>query len=275
MAWHIKNNVLRIVGIVKAKAEARDVKTLYFTDDLCCQAKPGQFIMAWIPDVDEIPLSISSASNGLASVTVKDVGEATHAINQMERGDNLGIRGPFGSYFRIIGRNALIVAGGIGAAPLLMLADRLLSRNVRVTFIEGAKTHSEIIFRDQLSFLRDKYGLEVIFATDDGTYGLRGTAVDAAEEALSKKRFDSLYACGRESMIRKLYCLAEKYSIPMQASLERIMRCAIGICGSCVIGRYRVCRDGPVFDSSMLREVMGELGKFKRNFRGEKVQVED
>ena len=275
MAWHIKNNALRIVEIVKTKVEARDVKTLYFRDDLCSRAKPGQFIMAWIPDVDEIPLSISSASNGLASVTVKDVGEATHAINQMERGDILGIRGPFGSYFRIIGRNALIVAGGIGAAPLLMLADRLLSRNVRVTFIEGAKTHSEIIFRDQLSFLRDKYGLEVIFATDDGTYGLRGTAVDAAEEVLSKKRFDSLYACGRESMICKLYCLAEKYSIPMQASLERIMRCAIGICGSCVIGRYRVCRDGPVFDSSMLRDVMGELGRFKRNFRGEKVSVKD
>ncbi len=275
MAWHIKNNVLRIVRIVKAKAEARDVKTFYFRDDLCSQAKPGQFIMAWIPDVDEIPLSISSASDGLASVTVKDVGEATHAISQMERGDVLGIRGPFGSYFRIIGRNALIVAGGIGAAPLLMLADRLLSRNVKVTFIEGAKTHSEIIFKDQLSFLRDKYGLEVIFATDDGTYGLRGTAVDAAEEALSKKRFDSLYACGRESMIRKLYFLAEKYSIPMQASLERIMRCAIGICGSCVMGRYRVCRDGPVFDSSMLRDVMGELGRFKRNFRGEKVPVED
>ena len=275
MAWHIKNNALRIVEIVKTKVEARDVKTLYFRDDLCSRAKPGQFIMAWIPDVDEIPLSISSASNGLASVTVKDVGEATHAISQMERGDILGIRGPFGSYFRIMGRNALIVAGGIGAAPLLMLADRLLSRNVRVTFIEGAKTHSEIIFKDQLSFLRDKYGLEVIFATDDGTYGLRGTAVDAAEEALSKKRFDSLYACGRESMIRKLYCLAEKYSIPIQASLERIMRCAIGICGSCVMGKYRVCRDGPVFDSSMLREVMGELGRFKRNFRGEKVPVEN
>jgi len=275
LAWHIKNNVLRIVRIIEVKAEARDVKTLYFRDDLCSQAKPGQFIMAWIPDVDEIPLSISSASNGLASVTVKDVGEATHAISQMERGDIFGIRGPFGSYFRIIGRSALIVAGGIGAAPLLMLADRLLSRNVRVTFIEGAKTHSEIIFKDQLSFLRDKYGLEVIFATDDGTYGLRGTAVDAAEEALSKKRFDSLYACGRESMIHKLYFLAEKYSIPMQASLERIMRCAIGICGSCVMGRYRVCRDGPVFDSSMLRDVMGELGRFKRNFRGEKVPVED
>jgi len=174
-----------------------------------------------------------------------------------------------------MGRSALIVAGGIGAAPLLILADRLLSRNVRVTFIEGAKTRSEIIFRDQLGFLRDKYGLEVIFATDDGTYGLRGTAVDVAEEVLSKKRFDSLYACGRESMLRKLYCLAEKYSIPMQASLERIMRCAIGICGSCVMGRYRVCRDGPVFDSSMLRDVMGELGRFKRNFRGDMVPVED
>jgi len=275
LAWHIKNNVLRIVRIVKAKVEARDVKTLYFRDDLCSQAEPGQFIMAWIPNVDEIPLSISSASNGLASVTVKDVGEATHAMNQMERGDILGIRGPFGSHFKIMGRSALIVAGGIGAAPLLILADRLLSRNVRVTFIEGAKTHSEIIFRDQLGFLRDKYGLEVIFATDDGTYGLRGTAVDVAEEVLSKKRFDSLYACGRESMLRKLYCLAEKYSIPMQASLERIMRCAIGICGSCVMGRYRVCRDGPVFDSSMLRDVMGELGRFKRNFRGEKVPVEN
>ena len=275
MAWHIKNNEMRIVKIHEVKTEAHKVKTIFFEDELSSSAKPGQFLMVWIPGVDEIPLSISSASDKLASVTVKEVGEATRALNRMRKGGLLGIRGPFGSHFKINGKNALVVGGGIGTAPLLMLANKLLNNGVKTTFIEGAKTRSEILFKDQLTALHEEHGLEVIFTTDDGTYGTRSLATEAAERCLSEKKFDSIYACGKEAMICKLYSLAEKHKIPMQASLERIMRCAMGICGSCVIGKYRVCKDGPVFDSSQLREIRMELGRFQRNFRGERVPIEN
>jgi len=275
LAWHIKNNAMRIVKVQRVKTEAHNVKTIFFNDELCVSAEPGQFLMVWIPGVDEIPLSLSSISDELASVTVKEVGEATHRLNRIEKGGLLGIRGPFGSHFKIMGKNALVVGGGIGTAPLLMLVNKLLSHGVETTFIEGAKTQSEILFKDQLTTLHEERGLEVIFTTDDGSYGTKGLATEAAEKCLSEKKFDSMYACGKEQMIRKLFFLAEKHGIQMQASLERIMRCAMGICGSCVIGRYRVCKDGPVFDSSQLREIRMELGRFRRNFRGERIPIED
>jgi len=274
LGWRMKNNEMRIVKISEIKAEAPGVKTIFFEDELCTSAEPGQFLMVWIPGVDEIPLGISSTSDRLASVTVKEVGEATRALNRMKRGDVLGIRGPFGSHFEIVGGSALVVGGGIGAAPLLMLVTKLLDNGVETTMIEGAKTRSEILFHDKLRTLQDEQGLKVIFTTDDGSYGVKGTATEAAEKVLSEKGFDSIYACGKESMIRKLYSLAEKHGIPIQASLERIMRCAMGICGSCIIGKYRVCKEGPVFDSSQLREIRRELGRFRRNFRGERVPIE-
>ncbi|HIE18813.1 TPA: dihydroorotate dehydrogenase electron transfer subunit, partial [Candidatus Bathyarchaeota archaeon] len=214
MAWHIKNNEMRIVKIHKVKTEAHNVKTIFFEDELSASAEPGQFLMVWIPGVDEIPLSLSSASDRLASVTVKEVGEATHALNGMKKDSLLGIRGPFGSYFKIMGKNTLVVGGGIGAAPLLMLVKNLLSESVKTTFIIGAKTRSEILFKDQLTALHDEHGLEVIFTTDDGTYGTKGLATEAAEKSLSKKKFDSICACGKEAMICKLYSLAKKHNIP-------------------------------------------------------------
>ena len=275
MDWHIKNNEMRIVKISKIKAEAPNVKTIFFEDELCVSAEPGQFLMVWIPGVDEIPLSISSVSERSASVTVKEVGEATQALNGMEIGGILGIRGPFGSHFKIMGKSALVVGGGIGVAPLLMLITKLLDNGVETTVIEGVKTRSEILFHDQLRALHDEHGLKVIFTTDDGSYGVKGMATDVAEKLLSERRYDSIYACGKEAMICKLYSLAEKHGIPIQASLERIMRCAIGICGSCIVGKYRVCKDGPVFDSSQLREIKEELGRFRRNFRGERVPIEN
>ena len=273
--WHMKNNEMRIVEIQRTRREADGVRTVFFEDELSASSEPGQFLMVWIPGVDEIPLSISSVNGRLVSVTVKEVGEATCAINRMRRGDVLGVRGPFGSCFEIQGGSALVVGGGIGTAPLLMLLDRLLSEGVEATLIEGARTSREILFKDRLMALHRERGLRVIFTTDDGSCGIKGLATEAVEKILSIDRFDVIYACGNELMIRKLFSLAEKHRIPMQASLERVMRCAVGICGSCVIGRYRVCRDGPVFSSPQLREMRSELGKFKRGFRGERVPIEE
>jgi dihydroorotate dehydrogenase electron transfer subunit len=271
--WHINANETRTVRIQKVETETEHAKTFYFEDKLCSLAEPGQFIMLWIPGVDEIPLSLSSATNGLVSVTVKDVGEGTHTLFQMKQGGIIGIRGPFGTHFKITGKTVLVVGGGIGTAPLMLLTFRLLKEGVKPVVVEGAKTKNELLFVKQLLNLQRKVGLEVTFATDDGSYGFKGDATNAAGSVLSSRHVDAIYTCGNEFMTLKVYLLAKKNKIPLQASLERIMLCAIGICGSCVIGKYRVCKDGPVFDQNQLKEVENELGKLTRNFKGERIAI--
>jgi dihydroorotate dehydrogenase electron transfer subunit len=266
----MKHNQMRIVTVQRIKAETSKIKTLYFKDELCRSAEPGQFIMVWVPGVDEIPLSLSSISDEMSSVTVKEVGEATRTLCGLREGASLGIRGPFGNHFRIVNGEALIVAGGIGAAPLMSLTVKLISHGVRITFIEGAKRKDDLIFVEELTMLLRKAENKVIFATDDGSYGEKGLATDIAEKVLSSSRYNVIYSCGNEAMIRRIFFLAQRHKTPLQASLERIMRCAVGICGSCVIGRYRVCKDGPIFDEKMLEEVKKELGRFKRGFDGRK-----
>ncbi|MEM2970444.1 MAG: dihydroorotate dehydrogenase electron transfer subunit [Candidatus Bathyarchaeia archaeon] len=270
--WHTDVNQLRTVSIQKVVAETELIKTLYFRDKLCASAKPGQFIMVWIPCVDEIPLSISSVNGSLVSVTVKEVGEATRALNRMSEGELIGVRGPFGTHFEVVGKTALVVGGGVGTAPLMLLTSRLVGEKVKTIVVEGAKTRSELLFVNQLVELQKNNGFKAIFTTDDGSYGTKGLVTDAAEKLLSTERFDIIYACGNEAMTTRIFELAEKYGTPLQASLERFMYCAMGICGSCVIGKYRVCRDGPVFNQTQLKEVEDELGKIKLDPKGEKVK---
>ncbi len=271
--WHIDTNDMRIVEIRNVRAEAARVRTFFFEDKICSSAKPGQFVMVWIPGVDEIPMSLSSTHGESSSVTVKEVGEATRALCKKRKGDLIGLRGPFGNHFKMVGGEALVVGGGTGTAPLMMLTRKLLDEGVKMAIIEGAKTRGELLFFDQLSKLSAEPDVEVFFTTDDGSYGVKGLATDAAEEILSSRKFDMIYSCGNEAMTRKVYFLAQKHKIPLQASLERIMLCAMGICGSCVIGKYRVCKDGPVFDQNQLKEVEEELGRFKRDFKGERVPI--
>ena len=204
-------------------------------------------------------------------MTVKRVGKATQALSNVEEGNLIGIRGPFGTYFKIIGKKVLIVGGGIGFAGLSFLVECLVKEELEITLIIGAKKRSELLFLDQLLGLQNGELVNIIFTTDDGSYGEKGLATDIAEKILFSDFFHSVYACGNEIMIRKIYDLTTKYDIPLQVSLERLMFCAMGICGSCVIGKYRVCKDGPVFNEEQLREVEDELGVFKRDFNGEKI----
>ena len=114
---------------------------------------------------------------------------------------------------------------------------------------------------------------KIIVSTEDGSEGQKGLVTDLAERSFKKERFNVVYTCGKEPMLSKIFSLAEKYEAPLQASLERLMRCAIGLCGSCTIGKYRVCVDGPVFTSVQLREIKDEFGYFKRDLHGEKLRV--
>ena len=266
-----KLNTLRATRIVDVKTESPTVKTFTVKDKLCAQAKPGQFLMLWIPGIDEIPLSVLNAGNGEVSVTVKAVGDATRHLHKMETGDVVGVRGPFGNSFTESSGKVLMVGGGTGTAPLLFLAKKQAAKAQRLAYVIGAKTKNELLFLNQLDALCTEQS--TIAATEDGSYGIKCLATEPLPKLLSREKFDMVYACGPEPMIRQVFELAEKRRIAMEASLERLMRCGIGLCGSCVIGKYRVCRDGPVFNSAQLREVKDELGISKLGFDGNRIPL--
>ena len=264
-------NKLRITDIVQVREESPTVKTFIFVDRLCGKAKPGQFLMLWIPGVDEIPLSIMDATNGVVSVSVKQVGDATRHLHGMAAGETIGVRGPFGNNFTESRGRVLLVSGGTGTAPLLFLARQLSAKTERLSFVEGAKTKHELLFVRELGGVCNEKSL--ITTTEDGTYGLQCMVTEPLANLLSKEKFDMIYTCGPEVMVKKIFELTEKRKLPLEASLERLMRCGIGLCGSCVIGKYRVCRDGPVFNASQLREVKDELGISKIGFDGSRIPV--
>jgi dihydroorotate dehydrogenase electron transfer subunit len=275
LVYHTAANQLRTTQIINVKNESPTVKTFTFKDKECIKAKPGQFLMLWIPGVDEIPLSILDANkNGAVSVAVKNVGEATRALHSRKVGSTIGVRGPFGNSFTMKGRRVLMAGGGTGVAPLLFLTKKLVSKTAKTTFVLGAKTDNELLFRTELEKLQTKK-VQLITSTEDGSCGLMGLCTESVEQVLAKEaEFDMIYACGPEEMILKVFELAEKHGIGLQASLERLMRCAIGICGSCTLDKYRVCTDGPVFTSRQLRGLKHEFGFSKRDQCGRRIPLD-
>jgi dihydroorotate dehydrogenase electron transfer subunit len=262
-------NTLRTTRILSVKTESPTTKTFTFKDRFCAKAKPGQFLMLWIPRVDEIPLSIMNVEGNKVSVSVKAVGDATRHLHKMETGELVGVRGPFGNSFTETRGRVLMVGGGTGTAPLLFLAKKLAAKAKRLALVIGAKTKTELLFLNQLDALCTEQS--TVATTEDGSYGLKCLATEPLDKLLNKEKFDMIYACGPEPMIRQVFNLTENRGIPMEASLERLMRCGIGLCGSCVIGKYRVCRDGPVFTAAQLREVKDELGISKLGFDGNRI----
>ncbi len=256
---------------MQVRVESPTVKTYTITDKLCGKAKPGQFLMLWIPGIDEIPLSIQDVNNGLVSVSVKQVGDATRHLHAMEAGETIGVRGPFGNSFTESRGRVLLVGGGTGTAPLLFLAKQLAAKTERLSFVEGAKTKDELLFIRELNGVCNEKSL--ITTTEDGTYGLQCLVTQPLASLLDKEKFDMIYTCGPEVMVKKIFELTEQRKLPIEASLERLMRCGIGLCGSCVIGKYRICRDGPVFNAAQLREVKDELGISKLGFDGSRIPV--
>ena len=271
-ADHIESNKLRTTSVISVEEPSPTVKTYTFKDDMCSKGEPGQFMMLWIPGVDEIPLSIMNTDkDGKVSVAVQKVGEATKALHRKRKGDLLGVRGPFGRSFSLNAKRALMVGGGTGLAPLHFLVKKL-DASSRIILVAGAKTKSELLFMSEIEQMLGKRG-RIVQTTEDDTCGIVGLCTDPLEELLTGEKFDMVYSCGPERMIRKVFDLAEGHSVPIEASLERLMRCAMGLCGSCVIGRYQVCRDGPVFTSKQLREVKDEVGVSKRDFTGKTVSL--
>ena len=264
-------NKMRTTQIVRIRKDSPSVKTYTFIDRLCAKAKPGQFLMLWIPGIDEIPLSVLDAGDGLVSVSVKAVGDATRHLQTLEAGATVGVRGPFGNSFTESRGRVLLVGGGTGTAPLLFLAKKLAAKTDRLSFVEGAKTKNELLYVQELEGICNEKSL--VTTTEDGTAGLQCLVTQPLAGLLDKEKFDMIYTCGPEVMVKKIFEMTEERKLPVEASLERLMRCGIGLCGSCVIGKYRVCRDGPVFNAAQLREMKAELGISKLGFDGSRIPV--
>ena len=239
----------RAVEVAEIVKRSEKVATLFFRDELSSEAVPGQFVMVWVPGVDEIPLSLSHIGE-LCGVTVKAVGDATSALLQLKRGSLLGIKGPFGRGFSTSAKSALLVAGGIGIACLAPLARALKRSSEKVVLLYGAKTE---------------------LVTEDGSAGRRGLVTDFLSQALDEHKPDAVYTCGPEEMMYKVVCTCLERGVWVEASLERWMKCGMGICGHCVLDNagLLVCRDGPVFSGQQLLSIT-DFGKACRGPSGEK-----
>ena len=268
--WRTRTEALRTTKLTEKHRETEDVTTLYFFDELCSRAEPGQYVMVWRPGVDEVPMSLSNIDIGKhSSITVRAVGEASTAICDMEVGERIGLRGPFGNGFTLMGKSPLLVGGGTGIATLAPLARKMIAGGLEPLFVMGAKTSGQLIFRADLQGILE----ECVVATDDGSMGFKGFASECALKLLRERRFDSAYTCGPESMMLSVYNSTEERGIPLQASLERYIKCAVGLCGSCAIGPYRICKDGPVFHSEQLRILLDEFGFRRMDPSGRLIEI--
>ncbi|MCG8636020.1 MAG: dihydroorotate dehydrogenase electron transfer subunit [Desulfobacterales bacterium] len=222
--------------------------------DFSIDFKPGQFIMIWIPGVDEKPYTISHHTRDRFAVTIEAKGRFSKKAVALEPGDQIGIRGPFGNGFNISPKqNIGVVAGGCGMAPLAPLVDALEGAGDKdILFIHGARSEEFLLYPDRFSTLRR-------ICTDDGSRGHKGFVTDILEKEILSRRegsrpgLDMVYACGPEIMMYNVFRLCESHNIPCQVSLERYMRCGFGVCGACVCGKQVVCKDGPVFASKTLK----------------------
>jgi len=138
----------------------------------------------------------------------------------------------------------------------------------KVDILIGARTSAELLFEERAELLSS----EVHVSTDDGSRGMRGTVVEMAAKHLDEHGCDAIYACGPERMLGALLELSKRRGIPCQLSLERLMKCGSGLCGSCVIDGLRVCADGPVFNGEQLTQSV-EFGSWKRDETGRRVKL--
>ena len=136
-----------------------------------------------------------------------------------------------------------------------------------MTVLIGAKSKEEVFFEDLANQLLQNNPHKVIVTTDDGSYGEKGFVTDMVEKLVNQAKFDGVYTCGPEIMMYKTVNLAHSKGMFVQASLERMMKCGVGICGSCCVGEDLVCKDGTVFDGDHLTSNK-EFGHFYRNKAG-------
>ena len=241
-------------------------------DDAIDPIGPGQFNMLYAFGVGEVPISTSGdiEKTGTTLVhTIRAVGAATNALCAARPGDVLGVRGPFGNQWPIEaarGKDLLIVAGGVGLAPLRPAFYHALAHRKdygEVTLLYGGRTPEDLLFRRELDRWRTHADANVAVTVDAATTEWQGR-VGVVPKLIPGARFDPdntvAVVCGPEIMMRFTALPLVDAGIPadrIYLSMERTMRCGIGLCGHCQCGPTLICRDGPVYTWEYLESLMG------------------
>jgi dihydroorotate dehydrogenase electron transfer subunit len=248
--------LLERVDVVRNERVARGVGLLVLSAPrIAAAVAPGQFIHLRVATgVDFLlrrPFSVHRVAGEAVEILYQVLGRGTRELSLRRPGDAMDAIGPLGTGWRVPEgmTHALLVAGGLGAAPLGMLAERLAAGGVAVSVAQGAPTVERLVGRD----LFESVARRVEVATDDGSAGERGLVTVVSARMLAEDLPDVVYVCGPEPMARAVAAQAATAGVACQVSLERLMACGVGACLSCVVttstGRKRACVDGPVFDA--------------------------
>lgn len=241
------------------KVSSRDVAVL-----------PGQFNMLYAFGTGEVPISISGGTHFSEGVlhTVREVGTVTRALRRLKSGHTVGLRGPFGTAWPIeaaLGSDIVILAGGIGLAPLRPLMHSLLQQREKfgeISLLYGARTPEDLLFTEEFETWRGKYGVQVKVTVDTADRSWQGN-VGVVTTLIPRVSFEPEHSvamiCGPEIMMRfsvrelKQLGVAEEN---IYISMERNMKCAVGFCGHCQFGPAFICKDGPVFAYDKLKRFL-------------------
>jgi NAD(P)H-flavin reductase len=260
--------------IQRVRRETRDTFTLELepaNGSGRCSFAAGQFNMLTVFGVGEVPISISGSpqSSKALTHTTREVGSVTRAMRRLKPGDLLGVRGPFGSRWPVeqaAGDDVVIVAGGIGLAPLRPALCQLLSQREKygkLVLLYGTRSPTDILFRRDLEKWRSRFDLEVHVTVDRAMGNWRGN-VGVVTTLIPKASFDPsstvAMVCGPEVMMRHTVRELQRRGVRPEntyLSLERNMKCAIGLCGHCQFGPLFLCKDGPVFGFDRIQGLLG------------------
>ncbi|MFK5857395.1 MAG: dihydroorotate dehydrogenase electron transfer subunit, partial [Bacteroidota bacterium] len=228
------------------------------SDTIIEDVYPGNFAEIKVPDTPDVflrrPISILDVDQKANTISfyIKAIGKGTKKMGNLAIGSQLNIIYPLGNSFSVNNqKNVLIVGGGSGIAPFIMLGDKLKKENANVTFLLGARSKSDVFLTNEFS----KYG-EVLVTTEDGSLGEKGLVTQHSVFSGSFP-FDYIYTCGPDPMMKAVAKIAHEKNIVCEASLENMMACGIGACLCCVTptvrGNLCVCTEGPVFNTKELQ----------------------
>ena len=276
----LQSRLPRTYRIKDIKQETDMVRTYTFDGSL--GARPGQFVMVWLPGVDEVPMSVAFDDGATTKITFFAVGDMTEELAKAQVGDLVGLRGPFGTHYEWEpGQHIVLVAGGYGAAPMYFVAKETVQHGCTLEVIVGARSKEHLLYLTELESLPH---VSLHVATNDGSQGYKGYNVDILEKLLSIcprdshdarnnkcSPIDQVFACGPEMMLKRVSEITADHNVPSQLSMERYMKCGYGLCGNCVVEPLgiRMCVEGPVVHNKDCVKIT-EFGKFHRDAVGRK-----
>jgi len=260
--------------VAATRSETPDTTTLVLADvdPAILTGRPGQFVMAALPAFSAAPISVSRFGADTIELTIRAAGPATTAITRLPRGDELGLRGPLGTSWPVElahGRDVVVVTGGIGLAPLRPLIEAILAERDRfgtVRIFYGARTWHDQLYGGELDRWAGRGDLDVQLTVDRAGpewFGRVGIVTHLFDRATWDGSNAIAFVCGPERMMTASIETLRDRGITADrtwVTLERHMECGVGLCGHCQMGRYFVCRDGPVFNLSAIGGVFGREG---------------